>query len=153
MKRGDVKKIVIGVIAIAVIITALSLFYFSYITSEKCADFECFQENMKQCTRASYINEKPEASWGYSIIGRSGGECTVNVEMLQAKKGELGIDKLNGYEMLCFHPYGEAVYPEEDLSKCHGRLKEELQTVIINKLHSYILENIGDIDKKIDEAF
>ena len=42
------------------------------------------------------------------------------------------------------YPKGIPIYPEKDLSKCHGRLKEELQAIIINKLHTYIIENIGE---------
>ena len=69
-----------------------------------------------------------------------------------AKEGELGIDRLEGYEMSCFYDRGQGVYPEDDLSKCHGRLKEELQGIIINKLHTYVIENLGKIEEGIDKV-
>ena len=54
--------------------------------------------------------------------------------------------------MSCFYDFGIAEYPEKDLSKCHGRLKEELQRIVIEKLHSHILENLGKIEAGLDLA-
>ena len=45
---------------------------------------------------------------------------------------------------------GLIVYPEKDLGVCHGRLKEELQGIIIKRLHTYIVDNIGEIDETLD---
>ncbi|KKQ16334.1 MAG: hypothetical protein US28_C0002G0001, partial [Candidatus Daviesbacteria bacterium GW2011_GWA1_36_8] len=49
----------------------------------------------------------------------------------------------------CLYERGVSAYPEKDLAKCHGRLKEELQTEIIKKLHSYVLTNVGDINRSL----
>jgi hypothetical protein len=54
--------------------------------------------------------------------------------------------------MTCYYPLGTAAYAEKDLSKCHGLLKEELQTIIINKLHAYILENLGKVEEGLEKA-
>ena len=76
----------------------------------------------------------------------------MNVKLLQAKRGELGIDRLAGYEMECNYPDGVGTYPEKDLEKCHGKLREELQQIIIEKLHAYIIENLGKIDRELNSV-
>ena len=136
----------------AIVIVLIFSVYFSFFHKESCNNFECFQNAMKSCTSNSYLNEEAEASWHYQINGRSGSECVVEVELLQAKKGELSIEDLKGFSMECAYPYGIAAYPEKDLSRCHGRLKEELQNIIIKKLHSYIIDNIGKFDEKLNSV-
>lgn len=136
--------VVIGIVAIAVYMV---LFYTSM-----CNNFSCFQDSMNRCSRSIYINEEPEATWGYRIVGRDGASCVVEVELLYAKKGSLDVDKLQGFTMDCSYPVGVAAYPEKDLSKCHGRLKEELQKIIIEKLHTYVLENLEEVKAGLFQA-
>ena len=137
------------VVLLILIIAGIYLYYFH---NNLCRDFECFQSEMKKCSKATYISEEPEASWLYTIKGLQGGECVVNVELIQAKKGDLGIDSLAGYGMDCSYPKGVATYPEKQIENCHGRLKEELQGVMIKKLHTYILQNLGKIDESLQSA-
>lgn len=142
------------VITIA-IICALSLFaavYLSFFYMPSCQNFECFQKAMIKCSKAVYINEAPEASWEYTLRKGNSESCSVEVLLLQAKKGELGMESLEGTSMICTVPMGSKEYPEKDLNSCHGILKEELQTVVINKLHSYLLENIGKFDEGLKSS-
>lgn len=158
-KRGSVEfkekrrfkrlDIILAVIIFVLIVFAIYLMKFNI---DKCGSFACFKDKMEKCERAEYINEQSEASWGYEIKGKEGNECKIGVSLLLAKKGELGIDKLTGYGMDCFYPLGTGTYPEKELRQCHGRLKEELQQIIINKLHSYIIENLGQIDLGINSV-
>jgi len=138
----------IGLIAVFVIVLCIAV-YLSFIYVPKCEDIECFQSYMTKCSKATYIDEEPEASWGYEIIGAEGTDCAINVKMLLAKKGELGIEKLEGHDMKCYYPIGTFAYPERDLSKCHGLLKEEIQEIIINKLHTYLIENFGKFNESL----
>lgn len=140
----------LGLILIVLIILIFAnVVYIFFYYSKPCATFECFQTRMIDCQRTTYINEDVEATWRYSIIGVKQNFCAVNVKLLQAKKGDLQIDKLAGYDMICSYPLGVGTYPEKDLKNCHGRLKEELQTIVIEKLHTNILENIGQIKETI----
>jgi hypothetical protein len=34
------------------------------------------------------------------------------------------------------------------MSFCHGKLKEDLQGLVIEKLHGYIIKNLGDIKQE-----
>ncbi len=146
MKRRSFERILL--IVIVIIFGAIT--YIMVFNIEECQNFECFKNSMEKCRRAEYVNEEPEASWAYEIKGAENGLCEVNVKLLLAKKGELGVDRLAGYEMECFYPSGAGTYPEKDLEKCHGKLREELQQIIIEKLHAYIIENLGKIDREIN---
>ncbi|HLF53665.1 MAG TPA: hypothetical protein VI544_00640 [Candidatus Nanoarchaeia archaeon] len=151
MLKETKKKVFIAliiVVAIAVILVA----YLNFFYAPECQNYECWQKYMSRCSKATFVNEEPEASWRYEVSGASGKQCLVNVELLLAKKGDLGIDNIVGSEMTCTFPLGTSAYAEKDLSKCHGILKEELQTLIINKLHVYLLENLGQIEEGLQQA-
>lgn len=140
------------ILIIAIVVAVLILVYLILFSEKKCTTYECFQDKMKNCQKASYISEQPEASWGYKVYGREGNECRVDVKLLQAKKGQLEISNLAGQGMSCYYPYGVSAYPEKDLNKCHGLLKENLQDIIIKKLYVYVIENLGKIDEQLKNA-
>jgi hypothetical protein len=144
---------IIFILTIVIFVLAIAgAVYFSFFYLPKCQNYECFQNYMSRCSKAAYVNDESEASWGYNILGTSNGDCAVKVSLLMAKKGELGIDKYVDDAMTCYYPKGVAAYPEQDLSKCHGQLKEDLQEIIINKLHSYLLENLGKFDESLNKV-
>ncbi len=146
------RKIVIIIVALLVVLAAVAV-YFTFFYHLQCQSFECFQNAMQSCNHLNYINEEPEASWGYSITGQSSSLCNVDVTLLQVKKGELGIDQFQGDQMICSYPLGQGTYPEKDLTKCHGLLKEDLQGVVIDKLHAYLIENLGQINQSLNSAY
>jgi hypothetical protein len=145
------RRIYIGLIILVVIVLAAAV-YFTFSFVPACQNFECFQGKMVECSKGSYVNEDPDATWIYTINGKSGDNCIINVKLLMAKKGEIGIDKLIGEDMTCYYPVGLSAYPEKDLTKCHGLLKEDLQGIVINKLHAYILENFGKFEESLKKA-
>ena len=106
---------------------------------------------MISCQRTEFVSEGSEASWGYKIIGERNQACSIRVKLLQAKEGSLEIDKIAGEEMTCYYPLGNFNYPEKDLDKCTGKLKEALQEIIIDKMHRYLIENLRDIDQGLKE--
>ena len=132
------------IIALILVILVIAGFYYAFLRKE-CGDYECFRQNMVECRPAKYVNEEREASWGYEVIGKKREQCEVEVKLLLAKEGELKLREFEGNSMNCFYPLGTAAFPDEDLSACHGRLKEDLQQRIIEKLHEYILDNLGEI--------
>jgi len=131
------------------IIVFVIAMYITY-TPVECENFGCFSTRMVECDTATYINEESEASWEYRVMGKTdNSECAVEVTLLQAKEGDLAIKIFEGHRMTCFYPLGKHAYPEKDLLLCHGRLKEDLQSVIINKLHEYILDNLIEANLQI----
>jgi hypothetical protein len=148
INKENAKKFSIPLVLI--ILIAAVLVYLLFFNYKICTDYTCFSETMSACRRAVYINEEPQASWQYTIQGMSDGSCNVDVKLLNAKKGELGLEKIVGYDMSCFYPTGTAAYPEKDLSLCHGRLKEEFQAITIERLHTLVIENLGKLGAGIN---
>jgi len=140
---------VLIVLTVVVFIIAMYLTY----TPKKCNSFGCFQEKMIKCNWANYINEEPEASWRYDVIGPTDdGNCEVEVTLLIAKKGDLAIADFEGKSMSCFYPLGTSAYPDKDLAVCHGRLKEDLQGRVISKLHEYFLDNLIEVESGLESV-
>ncbi|MBS3091125.1 hypothetical protein J4217_01600 [Candidatus Pacearchaeota archaeon] len=148
----DKKTGIIVVLSVLILILIIVAVYFSYFNYKICADYGCFKDAMSNCKKMNFINEGSEATWGYTILGQSNGECIVRVKLLQAKKGTLDIEQLRGYSMDCAYSLGISKYPESDLGRCHGRLKEELQGIVIDKLYVYIVDNLGQIGDNLRSA-
>ena len=144
MKRGIINLILIIIIAV----TLGAALYYSF-GPEECLTFECFQQSMISCKSTTYINEEPEASWGYKIIGKKSEQCEIEVTLFSAKEGSLKLRDYEGNSMNCFYSLGISAYPERDLDSCHGELKENIQSIIIEKMHKYILENLGEISEEV----
>lgn len=137
------EKWVTFAIAVFVGLFAIALHY--SVGATRCSGYDCFQTHMASCEMATYINEDPEASWQYRVIGKSADGCDIEVTLLQAKEGELNLRDLEKESMICTYPLGVTGYPDKDMSLCSGKLKESLQNIIIEKLHKYIINNLGDL--------
>jgi len=140
--------IVIGIVVVISAVTVYTTFFFT----QECGNFACFQQKMQACERGTtYINDDKQATWQYKIQGSpDDGTCNVKVTLLQAKTGELELNKLIGESMNCYYPMDVGTYPEHDLDKCTGILKEGLQTLIINKLHAHIIDNLGQVAEGVE---
>lgn len=133
-------------ITLVLLIAVAAAFALHYtFAPNPCETYSCFEDHMAVCSRASYLNEEPEASWSYTIVRRIKGACEIEVILLQAKEGDLQLRNFEGHAMLCTYPRGVVAYPDKDMSVCHGRLKEDLQGLIIEKLHAYLVENLIDV--------
>lgn len=124
--------------------------YSSFRSITRCADLACFQNAVATCKRVSFLKEDPQASWRYVISEKQPKSCIVTVTLLQAKQGGLELNTLNGFSMECGVSRSLFSYPEKDLDTCHGRLKEEIQVLMIKKLHTYILSNVGGLDAALN---
>jgi hypothetical protein len=132
---------------VSVLVLILAMYF--TLKPADCQDYLCFQENMGRCSSANYINDDFEAAWKYSIKGPSKGSCEVEVTLMMMKEGELSNAKLEGKSMTCSYPLGTSAYPERNLDMCHGILKEEIQKLIIERLHGYVLSNLGEIRENL----
>lgn len=141
------KKKVVLVIIILILIAILAYFIFFY--KQTCKDESCFANAMSKCSKASFVSDDEEASWSYNIKNKKAGECIVNVKILQAKQGNVELEKIQGLSMDCGLPLSYTGSPQQDLTRCHGLLKESLQELMIQKMHAYILSNLGKIDEAL----
>ena len=145
------KKVLPYLIVVLVFLFGFAVYY-TFFSPVDCNNYACFQKAMGECRRASYLNEDNQATWQYTIDKRNRDACLIDVKLLQAKQGSLDLDKITGYSMTCSYSLGVATYPDQDLGKCHGRLKEELQTIIIQRLHVHIVENLANINEKLNSV-
>jgi hypothetical protein len=143
----DIKKKrgIIIVVSTVVLLLAISF----TLRPTECQDFWCFKGNMEKCSPATYINDDLEATWRYEVVGSSKDRCEVEVTLLMMKEGELSTARLEGKSMSCNYPMGISAYPERNLEMCNGILKEEIQKMIIEKLHGYVLSNLDDIRQSL----
>ena len=135
-------------LALIILIIALVAFssYFLFFHVRQCEDAECFVDAMIHCKRVSWIREDIQASWLYIITGNAKGDvCDVEVQLLEIKQGAIDNEKIQGKKMTCTFLKSEIRLPEKDLFNCEGELKEKLQEIIIQKMHNYLLNNLGEV--------
>lgn len=74
--------------------------------------------------------------------------CKIEVKLLEVKQGTIDSEKLEGEKMLCTVLKADTRFPEKDISRCTGMLKEDMQDLIIQRMHNYLLENVGEIKQE-----
>ncbi|MFH1249089.1 MAG: hypothetical protein V1660_02965 [archaeon] len=151
MKRGrqiaqdnSKVKVIIAVLISVVLIISL---YFTFFYVNECYTSMCFNKALAKCSKVKFTNPQEEATWIYTIDGRKADSCIVNVKSVKVTIKEAR--EIENKEMKCYLPKGLVMAPESELDSCHGLLKEELQNIIIEKLHVYIVQNIGQISGNI----
>ncbi len=148
-KRG------IGGIALVVIFVAVVIgiaVYFTFFFHYTCDTLDCYTSHQRACSRTVFVYDKPDITWKYTIQGQTGEFCRIDAVVLQIKQGKIDLYALEGKDMSCELPFGSLLRPEEDIQKCHGILKEELQNIIIQNLHQHIIENLGKIEENLNKA-
>lgn len=146
MKRG------VKILLILILIVLSVAIYFSFFFAYSCDDLVCYQAHQKKCSPTKFVNDAEETTWKYHVKGKEDGRCEIKVTALQVKKGTIDKMQLEGKSMLCYLFIGDETNPESDISKCHGELKEELQDLIIQNLHKYIVDNLGNIGDALNET-
>ena len=144
--KYNLKKIIIGFLTLLIMIELYILFQPIH-----CSDVSCFEKNMISCKKANFINDQQEAVWNYDIKGVSGEECEIEVTLEHIRSGKINSEKLQGKSMDCFYPPNVFEYPEKNLDLCHGRLKEDMQELILINLHEYVLDNLDVIGRGVSE--
>lgn len=134
-------------LVLILIILGIAIWYFFYYTPV-CKDQTCFKEYQDDCSRASYVNQG-QMILQYKILGKENNNCNINVKFIEGNIENQDSTKLQNKEMICGIPLGAQMTPESDISLCHGLLKEELQDLIIQKLHTYVVQNMGKINLEL----
>ncbi len=137
-----------SILAIILIIVGV---YFTWFFQYNCTSMECFQAYQVQCAKANVIRETDSTSWNYIIKGKQNNLCVIEASVLRVKEGQADRLNLQGTSMDCSLPIGSKIFPESDLDRCHGILKEEIQQIIIKNAHAQILANIGKVSGQITQ--
>jgi hypothetical protein len=131
-----------------VLIILVGVFWFiwsAFFSYEDCKSASCFDSNLRACDKAKFISGD-DMIFSYVIRGKEDGACLVDVKLLQGELNNADSKKLEGQEMSCLLPLGVVVAPESDIGVCHGLLKEGLQDLVIRKLHTYLVQNLGRLN-------
>jgi len=140
-------------LALIILIIGLIVFssYFLFFYAKPVSNSQEFVDAMAHCKRVSWVREDVQATWLYAIKGNAEGDaCKVEVQLLKMKEGTIDSEKLQGKKMICATLKSETRFPEEDISKCEGELKRELQDIIIQRMHNYLLKNVGEIKQEFE---
>jgi hypothetical protein len=135
--------------AIIVVLGLVGLFYFGVFGSvEKCGEIGCYYENLDSCKKSYVLNEDENYVYRYEILNTKGlSYCEVDVRLVKVKNGGPNSAKLEGLNMICKVNRFEEIRPENDMLVCSGKLREELQEIIIDRMHNQILQNWEEIQK------
>jgi hypothetical protein len=136
------------VLVIVVVFVLLYIGWFLFIGYVVCENRECFDSNLKECIRTKYVGGS-SMIYEYLITGKENDLCNVKVTLLQGELNNQNSIRLEGKEMVCSLPFGVVMNPESDMGNCQGPLKEGLQDLIIQKLHSYLVQNLGRINLEV----
>lgn len=147
---GIIKKnLSIIIIIFIILFLGFLFFYFDYFP-EECNDMNCYQNALLKCEKAFFVREEENYVWRYDILSESDrGSCNVKVRLLKIKSGDINSEILKDKEMICKVYKLDIIFPEKDMTKCSGTLRESLQEIIISRLHDYILQNLGEIAEAI----
>ena len=144
-KKGIVWLVIFIVL---ILIALLATGYYIYFFSNECGDKACWENSMAKCARTFYTSESDNMLMSYSILGKSGESCKIKVKLLQVKSGAAELESLQGKDMICFTDLGVIIAPEQNLKMCNGLLKEGIQEIIIKRMHSQIVENLGKVSEE-----
>ena len=151
-KKRKYKKLLSILIILLVVLILISVYYF-FLREEDCEDTDCFSDSLLNCKRARFIQNDITSQWEYRILGEKDKMCEINVKLLSIKKGNIDLSSAEGKDMLCLIQKNLVLRPEKQIENCHGILKEELQKIVINRMHAYIYENLGEIATSSLEVF
>ena len=143
-------KVILWLLVILIVVGAV---YFTWFFKYNCESIECFQQNQARCSKAKYVFESDTTVMSYETKYKDGGRCVTGVKMVAVKEGTVDKEKLEGLNMECWVQMGERITaPEDDLSECHGLLKEEIQEIMIKNAHAQIISNLGEIGEELEES-
>src|SRR3989344_7068574 len=136
------------VLALGILIVGVVIYLF--VTQEHiCQDFECFRESMTSCKKTVFIREDLDMVWEYTIKSRGVSDsCMVEVKLLKVIEGKVEAQDLVTKSMLCDYPVASNYFPEDVITRCSGILKEDLQELIIKRMHDYLITHIGTIEEE-----
>jgi len=128
------------------VLLIMIIVYFLFFQVKTCKESQCFVNAMANCDRVLFVKQDTNADWVYNILGTGQKDsCLIKIQLLRLKQGSVESENLEGEEMICDLKKGNNEYPEKDLTKCTGKLKEDIQELIIQRMHSYIIQSIGEI--------
>jgi len=149
----NLKKRLLIAMIILIIAIVIYLIYLMIFQAKECKDINCYQQAMADCNKIWFIKKDPSSVWRYEILGNAKGDaCNIEVRLLKMREGAIEIEDLQDKKMICKIQKSSTAFPEKDMSQCTGVLREELQEILIQRMHNYLLENIGELQESFEEV-
>ena len=152
MQKEKRKVVWLVIFIILILIALLAAAYYIYFFSNECGDKACWERSMAKCERTFYTMNSEEMTMQYTILGKSGDKCKIDVKLVQIKQGAAELESLQDKDMICLTDLGIVTAPEQNLKVCSGLLKEGIQEIIIKRMHSQIVENLGKISEEVTKV-
>ena len=139
------------------LVIGIYLIFFSGLIKKDCKqDKICFEEVLKDCKSAKFINLRENNLYEFQVIKKKGDLCEVNIEL---KKMGVGtpikiVEKFEGKSMKCLIPRnaiaaGKVDEIENIINYCSGSLKEAIFELIIDRMYGLIIKNLGEISEDV----
>ena len=155
-KWGFLAKVaVVGGILLALFVAG---YYTGYFRKDCGQDKTCFQSYVQECKPAQVAVLRNNNAYLYAVGNQLGKSCEIKITSLRIDAGAPPEFKnLEGKEMSCKIPKTELEKTNLDafdnlLSYCHGPLKEALYEVIIQRMYTLVVSQLGDIVKEAQKV-
>ncbi len=146
--------IVRNILLVAVIVFfVIFIVYFSGLIRKDCkTDLNCFNTKAYECKSAKVQTLVNDNTYEFVIFGPSGDTCVVKTTLVTMASGvPLDIkEKLEGKSMTCYIPRDmlkeqSVIEVKNVIDYCTGPLKESLYEVLLQKMYTLIVQNLGQI--------
>ena len=110
-------------------------------------DMDCFNKAMELCIPANVISEEEGSIFEYKIKGKEESSCltTITINQVNSASGQEVIDLFEGKSMSCLIPRETTIGETNDvLDYCSGPLKESMYELIIQKMYTIVIQNLGE---------
>jgi len=146
-------------LAIILIAGTVFLAYELGAFKKTCNDEDCFMKSLQTCSYAKWLSIKNYNYYLYTIEGNTDSSCKIDVELKKMAEGT-PIDQLIKFEgkwMKCTIPQTEITKMtsanfDNMLTYCTGPLKEAMYELIIEKLYTIIIQNMGSIMGAVEDT-
>lgn len=149
------KAAIIGGILLALFVAG---YYIGYFPKECNQDKSCFQNAVQECKPAQVTVVRNNNAYLYAVGNQLGKNCEVKIKAVRMDAGAPPeFKKLEGTEMSCRIPKEKLAVTNFDefdnlLGYCHGTLKEGFYEIIIQRMYSLVVSQLGDIVKEAQKV-
>ncbi|MEK6940508.1 MAG: hypothetical protein AABW49_01255 [Nanoarchaeota archaeon] len=158
IKRTSFLTIRNYVLITVILLSLLYLIFLSGLIKKNCGDdINCFNSKAYSCKAAAVKTAINNNLYKFVIFGPSGDRCVIRSTMLSVANGisQETVEKLEGRSMICNVPKNllkkEPITEMQNLiSYCSGDLKEGLYEVLLDKMYTLIVQNLGTIIANIN---
>ena len=140
-------------LVVAIIIFLFFLIFFSGLIKKNChSDVICFNSQAYACKSSTVQATINNNLYQFTIYGPSQNNCVIESKLVAMAKGTPQdiVSKIEGKSMICKIP--RSILRERSIvdinnvvDYCSGPLKEGLYEILLNRMYTLIVQNLGQI--------